>query len=232
MSLGLKALHPYFIYSEEEMAAYFDLGYTHFERSCDDLNIELGEWQDVSKSIVEAVESDKRLQDNEAKLASLIGEGDKYWIKGCLSWQRPFLRKLGHLPEKGIRYRISGKLEHYIPKEYSNPPNYSRPSELTEKPVELRENSIPSAVLHLEWFKYILENLEIENDLDFDKAVQETVEFFVQNREMSEETVKIQKTLSRNDIKWIEDMMNTYNYMPFWLKEARDDLKTFIQEIS
>lgn len=232
MSLGLKALHPYFIHSEEEMAAYFDLGYRHFERSCQELNIDLDSWPETSNSVIDNIKSGQTLQDDEAKLAHLIGEGDKYWIKGCLKWQNPLLKKLGYLPEKGIRYRISRKLAHYIPEEHSTQPKYSRPSELTDKPAKLRENSIPSAVLHLEWFKYILQSLELENDLDIDKAIEETVEFFVEGQEMSEDTVKIQKTLSRNDIKWIEDMMDTYNYRPFWLRQAKDRLRNFIQEIS
>lgn len=133
MSLGLKALHPYFIYSKDEMAAYFDLGYTHFERSCDELNISLGRWPDQANSIIEEVKSGRALKEDEAKLASLIGQGDKYWIKGCLSWQNPAIRKLGHFPEKGIRYRISRKLRYYIPEEKTSSPNYSKPSHSEDK---------------------------------------------------------------------------------------------------
>ena len=232
MELGLKALNPYFIHSNKEMSSYFELGFKHFERSCEDLNIDVGKWTEIGEKIARQVEYGQSLNNEEARLASLIGIGDKYWIKGCSKWQRPLLRKISAPLEVGIRYRISKKLNYYIDA-HQKPITYSWPSDIEpDSSKRLRRNSLPSAILHLEWFEYILDNLDIDHQIDFQKAVDETSNYFLKEDKMSAQTIEVQTSLSQNDIKWVDEMMERYNYRPFWLQDAKKDLEIFIQDIN
>ena len=230
-TLGLKALERSFISTNDDHADYFELAVDHFVSTGERMDLEVGEVSQRGDSVSEKVRNGKNLDGEEQLLAATMGYGDAYWLTGCFSWEPVYLRILGTPFERILRYRMKRKIDRYVDLNVQKP-DYTRPREMESfEPVKLRRKVNPSVLMHLDWFKYFLDNLEIENSIDFSKVRRDSISKILNDREMGPESKKIQKVLCSQDERWVNRFENSFDYTAFWLEYHMRGVKKFRENI-
>lgn len=232
MSLGLKALDPRFLQDEKETAEYFELDYKHFLNTADSLGIEYGDLRVQCEEAARSLKENENLYGEEEKIAALLYLGDKWWLRGNLRWTKTTTRIIFEIPERLFRLKSEITVPAGIEPERYPCPGYSSPTDFDQDNSLLRKKVQGSTILHLDWFQYLLSKLEIDNEINFQKAKKETISSFTQNKEISEDTALLQKSLSENDIDWVNQLERKFNFNPFFLKNSQKNLEKFLQDIS
>jgi hypothetical protein len=230
-TLGLKALEPSFISTSDDHADYFELAVDHFVTTGERLDLEVDEVSQRGDDVSEKVRKGENLNKEEQLLAATMGYGDAYWLTGCFSWEPVYLRILGSPFQTILRYKMRRKIDRYVDMKVQKP-DYTQPSEIESfEPGRLRRKVNPSVLMHLDWFKYFLDNLEIENNIDFNKLRRDSIYKILNDREMDPESKKIQKVLCSQDERWVNRFENSFDYTAFWLEYHMRGVEKFRESI-
>ena len=229
MKLGVKALNPRYISEKEPVSDYYGMGFQHFDRSCKELNLDKSEISRKGEIAKNKLKEGNELNPEEEEIVGLILEGDRWWSKAIINWQSLHYRIGLYIPEIVFRYKFTSIMNKYVDKkvpmiQYASPESF-------KSPEAARNQIVSPLVLHIDWFDYLLRNMEIENDIDLKKVKQETVKFFLEQESLSESTVEIQKILTKNDLRWIKDLRNYFDYNAFFFDRAENNLKNFLKEV-
>ena len=234
MNLGLEALNPLKFSAGQELALYSEINFHHLQESLDRLGLETEKIKRKSKTIKEQLNKKEPIGDDEKDLCALLIQGDKYWLYGSSRWLPHRQRSLFYIPERLFRIRTNFTVKRYGLEIQNYPrPDYSSPRSFNSfRNQELIRNVNGSIILHIDWLEYLLKNLNIRNNLDFDRARYESLEYVINDVEMSEETRKLQIALTESDIIWIKELDAKFDFNPFFLQNSREYLEEFKKQIS
>lgn len=154
--------------------------------------------------------------DEARRITAAVLIGDAEWNEPLEDWLRFPLNRTIRISDSGVHHLWMKNAREVGDTSNLDFPEYNTPATLDiplEKLSYIEQALLAGLITDLEWYAYIAEETDADIDSELiDRTRRETINYFTENEDLSEDVAEFQSALAIRASDWMDDVMNDFNF--------------------
>lgn len=206
--------------NDKDVRKYIAADIDFFINVSEDIDIETGNLVNLRDEVLQK-SSNEELSPRAQKITAAVLIGDAEWNESLEEWLTFPLSKIIHFTDSKVHHNWTKTARDYGQPNGLDLPVYSTPSTLEidlENSSYMNQNILAGLLMDLEWYSYIAEEMDITLPSGLvEKTRKETLDYFLQDGEFSEDTGALQSSLAIRAADWIDEVKEEWKFRSFLL---------------